>query len=133
MILFNYRLKIRIGDTNHASPYDDRNAIDLDIYNISIHPMYNSVASYYDVAILETSPVTFSKFISPICLPQLPSDDIHKYDNYYVDLTGWGQENLLGKTSDKLKRVSLKIHPLRYCLKSIFCELYVMNWCYPAG
>ncbi len=120
MILFQFRFKIRIGDTNHASVHDDKNAIDLVIYSQTIHPKYNSVTSYYDVAILETSPITFSKFISPICLPQLPSGDIHKYDNYFADLTGWCQENLHGKTSDILKRVSLKIYPLRYCY---FCFL----------
>ena len=115
-ILLHFRFKIRIGDTNHASAHDDRNVIELDIYNDKIHPKYNALTSYYDVAILETSPVTFSKFISPICLPQLSSDDINKYDNDFVDLIGWGQENLYGKTSDKLDRVSLKIHPLRYYL-----------------
>ncbi len=95
------------------SENDNKNAMDLEIKKQIIHPKYDQISSYYDVAILETSPVTFSKFISPICLPEMPSDDIKKYENYYVDLTGWGQANLYSKTSDKLKRVSLKIHPLR--------------------
>jgi len=121
-------LKIRIGDTNHASARDDKNAIDLDIYNLTIHPKYNTLTSYYDIAILETSPVTFSKFINPICLPQLPSGDMNKYDNYFVDLVGWGQENLYGKISDNLKRVSLKIYPLRYKYFSASFELYQFLW-----
>ena len=78
-----------------------------------MHPKYNKVASYYDVAILETSPITFSKFISPVCLPNLASDDIHKYDHDSVELIGWGQENLNGKTSDRLRRVQLTIYSQR--------------------
>lgn len=116
-ILFLFRYKIRIGDTNHASKLGDRNAIFLDILTQTIHPKYNGMASYYDVAVLETSPVTFTKLISPICLPQLPSDNIYEYDNDFVDLIGWSQENLNGETSNKLKRVSLKIHTLRYYYK----------------
>ena len=111
--MFIFRFKIRIGDTNHASEQDDKNAIDMDINKQIVHPKYDEVSSYYDVAILETSPVTFSKFISPVCLPETPSDNIDKYDNYSVELIGWGQTDLHSKTSDKLKRVSLKIYPLR--------------------
>ncbi len=113
MTLFHSRYKLRIGDINHASDMDDINAIDLDILRANVHPDYNGEASYYDVAILETAPVTYSKSISPICLPDSPSEDIHKYDNNFVELTGWGQTDLHSKTSKKLKRVSLKIFPLR--------------------
>ncbi len=111
--MFHLRFKIQMGDTNHVSEHDDKNAFHLDINKQTIHPKYNKVTSYYDIAILETSPITFSKFISPVCLPEAPSDDIHKYDNDFVELIGWGQKDLLSKTSHKLKRVSLKIHPLR--------------------
>jgi hypothetical protein len=63
-----------------------------------------------------TEKVTFSRSISPVCLPEFPSDEIDKYKNYQVDLTGWGQNHLHGRISDRLKRVSLKIFPLRYTL-----------------
>ena len=82
--------------------------------NQFIHPNYDGVASYYDVAILETASVTFSTAISPVCLPENPSNDIHKYDNDHVQLTGWGQKDLHTTVSKQLKRVALKIHTLRY-------------------
>ncbi len=85
----------------------------MDILNQTTHPDYDGVTSYFDVALLETSPVTLSKSIIPICLPALPSNDIHKYDNYFVELTGWGQKDLHGIVSQSLRRVSLRIHPLR--------------------
>ncbi len=78
-----------------------------------MHPNYDGKASYYDVAILETAPVTFSKSISPICLPDSPNNDVHKYDNNFVELTGWGQTDLHSKASKNIKRVSLKVYPIR--------------------
>ena len=107
-------LKIRAGDTNLASHVDDKNALDLEILKSVLHPDYNEEVSYHDVAVLETVKITFSRSVSPVCLPDLPSDDIDKYKNYLVELTGWGQSHLHGETSDRLKRVTLKIFPLRY-------------------
>ncbi len=108
-----YRYKIRIGDFSHTSVKDDRGAIDLDILNSVAHPDFNREISYYDVAVLLTENITFSRFISPICLPDSSSDDIHQYDHRYVELTGWGRNSLTGQISHELKRVSLEIYPLR--------------------
>jgi len=85
----------------------------VEILSGFLHPNYNNETAYYDVAVLVTEKVTFSRSISPVCLPESPSDDIDKYKNYQVELTGWGQSHLHGRTSDRLKRVSLKIYPLR--------------------
>ncbi len=85
----------------------------LDVKSSQIHPMYRNGTSYFDVAVLTTDKIPISEFISPVCLPDSASDDIHKYDNDHVELTGWGQNTLNGKISVKLKRVSLKVYPLR--------------------
>ena len=102
---------IRIGDYDHSSKFDDSNAKDLSINNVTIHPNYNGKSAYFDVAIFETETILFSKAISPVCLPQSPSEDIKKYELQYLELLGWGQKNLFGMVSSTLKRVSLKIHP----------------------
>ena len=112
-LYFIFSIKIRIGDTNHNLEVNPRHALVLDIIRSQIHPKFNHITSYFDVAVLTTDKITFSKFISPVCLPNSASDDIHKYDNNYVELTGWHQNNLHGEVSDKLKRVSLKVYPLR--------------------
>ena len=104
---------IRVGDFNHASNKDDRNAIDLDILSYMIHPDFDEVTSYFDAALLLTEDFSFTKSISPICLTYWPSDDIRKYDNYHAELVGWGKARLSGRVSDKLKRVSVKIYPSR--------------------
>ncbi len=114
MIAFDYfRHLIRIGDTNLTSENDNKYAIDLAILGSFVHPNYDRVRSYYDVAIFETELIEFSQLIGPICLPGIASNDIHKYDNDQVELTGWGKKNLHSDVSEKLKRVSLKIFPLR--------------------
>jgi hypothetical protein len=88
-----------------------------------MHPNYDGVASYYDVAILETAHVNFTRAISPVCLPEKSSDDIHKYDNDHVQLTGWGQKDLHSPVSKQLKRVALKIHPSRF----VFIQANVLS------
>ena len=89
------------------------NAKDLSIQKISIHPKYNGESAYYDLAIFETEPIALSNFLSPVCLPSEPSGNINRYDNYYVELTGWGTKSKLGKVSQRLKRVSLQIFKQR--------------------
>jgi hypothetical protein len=75
--IFN-RWKVRIGDQIHAvrkgnkiRPITTANTRFLDIQRVSIHPNYDGVAAYFDIALIETATVDFTKFISPICLPGL--------------------------------------------------------------
>jgi hypothetical protein len=101
---------IRVGDVNHESANDDGNAKNLRIVNKFIHPGYDGVASYFDIAILETEEITFSRAIRPVCLSML-SYDIRKYDNDQVELVGWGSATTTGNVSNRLKRVSVKVFP----------------------
>ena len=59
---------MRIGDSNHLSK--TVNTQFLEIKGVFIHPNYNGNSAYFDIAIVETANVTFSYFISPICLPR---------------------------------------------------------------
>jgi hypothetical protein len=73
---FNFRTiffstwKVQIGDQNHASENDDANLLILDILSIAKHPLYNGVAAYFDIAVIETTNVTSSEAIRPLCLPR---------------------------------------------------------------
>ena len=104
--------QIRIGDSIHTLEVNNRSTLVLDVISSQIHKNYTNGIAYFDVAVLTTRKIPFSEFISPVCLPESASDVIDKYDNDYVDLTGWGQNNLNEKVSDRLKRVSLKVYPL---------------------
>ena len=59
---------MRIGDSNHLSK--TVNTQFLEIKGVFIHPNYNGISSYFDIAIVETANVTLSYFVSPICLPR---------------------------------------------------------------
>jgi hypothetical protein len=62
------RWKVRVGDQSHATTTS--RTLLLDIVRVSLHPNYNGRTSYFDVAIVETQSIIFSKLISPICLPR---------------------------------------------------------------
>ncbi len=106
---FLCRWKIRIGDFNLELGSDDGNAEDLDIIEKFVHHKYDGVKSYFDIAIFKTKEITFTKAVSPVCLPQEINRDIHKYDNHLAELIGWGSSTTTGSVSNRLKRVSLKV------------------------
>ena len=48
-----------------------------------------------------------------VCLPDVPSESIEKYDRMLVHLLGWGSEERNGKTSSMLERVQIEVFPQR--------------------
>ena len=86
----------------------------MDILKSFIHPNYKQSTSYYDVAVLQIKDrIEFSNAIGPICLPKKSSEYINQYDNYYVELIGWGSKHKLTANSPKLRKVNLKVYPNR--------------------
>lgn len=83
---------------------------------ITIHPKYDFISSYYDVAVLELNqPVTFTKFVKPICLPERPDENLEKYKDDFVTLTGWSKNSRLDKEEETtLGDVHLKVFSQRY-------------------
>jgi hypothetical protein len=68
---------VRIGDQVHVqrkgnqiNPLKTENTQILDIIEVSLHPNYNGITAYFDIAVVETKIVTFSYFIHPVCLPR---------------------------------------------------------------
>lgn len=66
----------------------DSSAVKMDISQIIPHPSYNADTADYDVAVLELKrPVTFTKYIQPVCLP----DAGHHFPTSKKCLiSGWG-------------------------------------------
>ncbi|KAM9265696.1 transmembrane protease serine 9 [Morus bassanus] len=66
----------------------DSGAVKMDITRIVLHPSYNTDTADYDVAVLELkTPVTFTKYIQPVCLP----DAGHHFPTSKKCLiSGWG-------------------------------------------
>ena len=98
------------GDTN------DKQFEDYGVQEIKIHENYNIIRDSWhsDVAILLLNDtVTFTKGISPLCLPSETSGD-HVGDP--ADVAGWGKTET-GNVSDVIKRTTL------YVVKNSDCKI----------
>jgi hypothetical protein len=60
---------LKLGEWNHASKLANPNLLILDILHVSVHSKYDGITAYYDIAVLETETIAFSKAIKPVCLP----------------------------------------------------------------
>lgn len=66
----------------------DSSAVKMGIARIIPHPSYNTDTADYDVAVLELKrPVTFTKYIQPVCLPHAGH---HFPTNKKCLISGWG-------------------------------------------
>ena len=85
---------IHIGDRNLAnltlkqSPNSNLRGFDLSINKTFVHPNYNGKSAYFDIAVIQTDYVPFSKNIQPICLPESPGLDPDAYDGRAAELLG---------------------------------------------
>ncbi len=50
--------------------------------------MYDREKAYFDVGIIMTETVEFTKTIQPICLPTNASIELDKYARHYMELVG---------------------------------------------
>ena len=85
----------------------------MEIKRIHKHPNYNGIQAHFDVAILETEELQFSRIKLPVCLPEAHFISEDEYDNRHFELIGWGSKSTTGQTSKTLKRVSISVFPLR--------------------
>ncbi|NXP47763.1 TMPS9 protease, partial [Heliornis fulica] len=66
----------------------DSSAVKMDIAQIIPHPSYNTDTADYDVAVLELKrPLTFTKYIQPVCLPEAGH---HFPTSKKCLISGWG-------------------------------------------
>lgn len=85
-------------NTDTAEDCDEYNicmpeVISRSITNVMVHENYRKVAKnkHDDIALLRlNSPVIYSDFVSPICLPLLPSQWNKNYTNLAFSASGWG-------------------------------------------
>ena len=66
---------------------------DLNVIKTEVHPKYAGLA-YYDVAILTTQKVEFSRDINPICIPEEEFHDKEYYEQHAMQLLGMKKLNL---------------------------------------
>ncbi|POI27876.1 hypothetical protein CIB84_008375, partial [Bambusicola thoracicus] len=92
----------------------DSSAVKMGIARIIPHPSYNTDTADYDVAVLELKrPVTFTKYIQPVCLPHAGH---HFPTNKKCLISGWGylKEDFLVKP-EFLQKATVKLLDQALC------------------
>ena len=74
-------------------------------------PRWEKGQPYYDVAVLETTAVSFGKHVRPVCLPATPDADPDRYADSAAKATGWGVYAKNEQVSDNLlKATSVQVY-----------------------
>nr|QHB21576.1 venom S1 protease 33 [Platymeris rhadamanthus] len=103
-------IAVALGE--HDVTKESKSRVIIDVRRIIEHQNFHRVTLVNDIAILVLQEkVTFNKFIGPICLPTERKNLDHKY----VRIIGWGSINNDGENSPVLKKVNLRVVPLKTC------------------
>lgn len=83
--------------------------------DVTIHSDYNRViANYNDIGLIRlATPVTFSPYIRPACLPALNGDELAGLKSAVA--CGWGHTEFHGTGSEKLMKVKLDLYTAPEC------------------
>uniref|UniRef100_A0A3Q3QH61 Suppressor of tumorigenicity 14 protein homolog n=1 Tax=Monopterus albus TaxID=43700 RepID=A0A3Q3QH61_MONAL len=83
------------------------NVVKKNLKQVIPHPNYNSYTFDNDIALMELdSPVTYSNYIKPICLPS-PQHDFPAGSNVWI--TGWGATREGGSAASVLQKAQVRI------------------------
>ncbi|KAK8766770.1 hypothetical protein V5799_006443 [Amblyomma americanum] len=81
------------------------NVLDIQVSHIRQHPDFQMNTHMNDIAVLRLErPVTFNKYIRPVCLPERP---VETYFSKTAVATGWGTLKFGGPSSNVLREVEL--------------------------
>ncbi|RWS08533.1 prophenoloxidase activating enzyme-like protein [Dinothrombium tinctorium] len=115
------RLTVRLGEYNIEKETPDDAAQDFAVESVITHSEYNSKTYLNDIAILKLKrSVSFSKRISPICLPfenrKLKEENI---EGRSATITGWGRITYNGPSSEVLLKAEINIVNQEQCRKAL--------------
>ena len=82
-------MRVRAGDRDLASSFDDIGIQIRRVRGVKIHPRYNFPNAYFDVAVLELAePLRFDNLVRAVCLPGDTSKNVDSRQGNLVTLTG---------------------------------------------
>ncbi|XP_059475915.1 clotting factor B-like [Neocloeon triangulifer] len=120
---------VRLGELDFSRSDDAASPKDFMVANVVRHPEFDAPVYYHDVALLKLrEPVSFNKFIQPVCLP--PSG-LRILDGAIATIAGWGDTAFGGEKSDVLLEVGVQIIPNERCTKAYSSSRLMFN--YPQG
>ena len=106
------QIQVSVGEHDTSD-----SAFDLKtISKITRHPGYSPLNAVNDIAILTlSSPLTFSKSMAPICLPEGTSNT---FAGDTATVIGWGRTSPGGNVSSTLQEVDLTVTTNDFCMSS---------------
>jgi len=107
-------LKVIAGD--HVREYNDGGEQEIEVVKLKYHEKYDGQTIDNDIAILKLkTPLTLTKNIGLVCLPQLNGYTPQAKDNCFV--TGWGRVRADGDPIDILQEAKMNIVTNEICGK----------------
>ncbi|XP_076047635.1 trypsin-1-like [Oratosquilla oratoria] len=119
---------VTLGEHNLEEDDEAPHTTSFSVSTIITHDQYDPVAVNNDIALVKLDKsVTYSKGISPVCLPWGSATRNFKGEN--VTVTGWGATSFQGTTSHVLREVTLPVLTTKECRyflgdrisKNMFC------------
>ena len=81
-------IHVGYGDNRIKFNVTNRLGADFPPKEIHVHPKYDKVTPYYDVAIISTDLLILNSSLLPVCLPKFPDPDPDSYKNFAMSLIG---------------------------------------------
>ncbi|KAF8791545.1 Proclotting enzyme like protein [Argiope bruennichi] len=114
------QLTVRLGDHHLFRTDDFMNPIEFKVATTIPHPKFSRSGFYNDIALLKLRhPVTYSEYISPVCLPT-PGLKANTLVGYMGTVTGWGTLSYGGVGSGSLQQVTMPIWDNADCNRRYF-------------
>lgn len=107
---------VRLGDHNLVRSDDPVTPVEVPVAKVERHADFVARTFKNDVAVLTLErPVTFTKFVRPVCLPYGDDFATRDLNGYHAFVTGWGTTAFNGESSDVLKEAQIKIWDEETC------------------
>ncbi|XP_042897893.1 venom protease isoform X2 [Parasteatoda tepidariorum] len=114
------QLTVRLGDHHLFKTDDFMKPIEFKVAETLPHPDFSRSGFYNDIALLKLrKPVTYSEFISPVCLPTVGLK-ANSLVGYMGTVTGWGTLSYGGTGSGSLQQVTMPIWDNADCNRRYF-------------
>ncbi|XP_051779544.1 vitamin K-dependent protein C [Erpetoichthys calabaricus] len=110
------KFRVRLGDYERLRT--EHTEVTLLVTEIIVHPNYTEKIEDNDIALLRLEhPVTFTKYIIPICLPPQPlAESVLNNEGTNVEVTGWGKQHENAKNqSSALRYIKIRLASHEEC------------------
>nr|ATU82485.1 venom S1 protease with CUB domain 7 [Lethocerus distinctifemur] len=109
------RITVTVGDHDWTKDNETNYTKSIDVIHMELHSGYAGNEPNFDIAILVLlEKIEFNRFVGPACLP---NRQLH-LEGEQVKVIGWGRTTPYGFGSPFLKKVNVRVIPLRECARS---------------